>query len=76
MRLPESLCQICHAIFGFLTVQAVLVHPVLVGIFFLTFVLYEMDEEWNIGDHAFEEMREYGVGLGVGLCALIVLSML
>ena len=73
--LPETLCKVCHVVFGVLTSIACLVHPTLSVIFFLTFILYELDEEWCIGDHAFEEMREYGVGLGVGLCVLIVLIM-
>ena len=69
----QWVCTLCHTIFGIFTVLAVMVHPVLSVIFFLTFVLYELDEEWNVGDHAFEEMREYGVGLVIGLMVVMLL---
>ena len=71
--IPECICKLCHVIFGMLTVWSSFAHPVLVGIFFLTFVLYELDEEWNNGDHAFEEMREYGIGLALGLLVVMLL---
>jgi len=63
MNLPEPLCKLAHVIFGILTILSAELCTVLPIIFFLTFTLYELDEEWNIGDHAFEEMRvEYTLG--------------
>jgi len=72
-RLIKRYGYIFHVIFGIATVIAVRVHPILPIIFFLTFVLYELDEEWYIGDHAFEELREYGVGLFLGLILAMLL---
>ena len=60
-------CRLCHVLFGVATVFSADVNPVLPVVFFLTFTLYELDEEWSIGDHAFEEMREYGAGLFLGV---------
>ncbi|RLF47333.1 MAG: hypothetical protein DRN20_06100 [Thermoplasmata archaeon] len=74
---PERLIKrygwVFHVLFGIATVIAVRVHPILPLIFFLTFVLYELDEEWYIGDHAFEELREYGAGLFLGLILAMLL---
>jgi len=74
MSVYERLCQLCHVGFGAITVIACNLHPELAMIFFLTFLLYEWDEEWNIGDHAFEELREYGIGLVIGLCLAVLLA--
>jgi len=61
-----------HVLFGIATVISAKISFVLPPIFFLTFVLYEFDEEWNLGDHAFEELREYGAGLFVGVLFIII----
>lgn len=61
--------RISHTVFGILTVLSAKLSAVLPIIFFLTFILYEFDEEWNEGDHAFEELREYGIGLAIGVTA-------
>jgi len=63
-----------HVLFGIATVISAKISFVLPPIFFLTFVLYEFDEEWNLGDHAFEELREYGAGLFIGFVIIIATS--
>jgi len=66
MAIPISniLTKIAHIIFGFLTVFA----PIHISIImFLTFIIYELDEDWKISDDAYKDIREYGIGLALGV---------
>ncbi len=74
MNAKEICCKICHVTFGFLTVLSSKICITLPLVFLATFILYEMDEEWNIGDHAIEELREYGTGLALGLIWILEFS--
>jgi len=67
MPTPRWLSSLCHILYGLVTVFSADVNAVLPPILFLAFTLYELDEEWSRGDHAFEEMREYGAGLFLGV---------
>ena len=40
----------------------------------VVFLLYELDEEWCIGDHAIEELWELMIGMIIGLFATGYLS--
>jgi len=65
--------DLAHVLFGVLTVfAAVYVHPVVSTIMFLVFVIYELDEEWHLEDESYEDIREYGIGLGIGVVATII----
>ena len=70
-KLIKGFGWIFHILFGMFTVYSVKIDLVLPLIFFCTFILYELDEEWTIGDHAFEELREYGTGLAIALLTLL-----
>jgi hypothetical protein len=63
---------LAHVTFGFLASVSVLISPVLTVINFLIFLIYELDQEWNISDKAYEELREYGFGFGLGTIVMLI----
>ena len=63
---------LAHVTFGFLASVSVLISPVLTIINFLIFLIYELDQEWNISDKAYEELREYGFGFGLGTVVMLI----
>ena len=63
----QLLARLCHILYGLATVFSADVSAVLPPILFLVFTLYELDEWLCRGDHIFEEMREYGAGLFMGV---------
>ena len=63
---------LAHVTFGFLASVSVLISPVLTVINFLIFLIYELDEEWNISDEAYQELREYGFGFGLGTVVMLI----
>jgi len=74
-RVLAVLTDLAHIVFGILTVlAAVYVHPVVSAIMFLTFIIYELDEEWHLEDESYEDIREYGIGLGIGTLIIAVIS--
>jgi len=70
--IPEWLTKIGHALFGFISTLAVLVHPVLPALSLALFIVYELDEEWHLNDEAYEEIREYGYGASLALLTLLI----
>jgi hypothetical protein len=73
--LRDILLSLAHIIFGFLASVSILIHPVLTIINFLIFLVYEMDQQWTISDHAYQELREYGLGFGLGVVFLFILML-
>jgi len=63
---------LAHVTFGFLASVSVLISPILTVINFLIFLIYELDEEWNISDEAYQELREYGFGFGLGTVVMLI----
>ncbi len=60
--------RLAHYLWGLLTALAAMLLPqVIPAIMFIGFVIYELDEEWHIRDRAYHDIREYLVGLGVGV---------
>jgi len=76
LNIPELLCRVAHAFFGFLCVLAVLISPVLTVVGFLIFFTYELNQQWRKDDWFDEEMKEYGVGFSVGVIMLLTLNIL
>ena len=44
-------------------------------LFFAVFIFYELDEDWHISDGAWIDIRQYAVGLVIGLIAKYLYSM-
>ena len=73
MKIPESLTKIGHMLFGAASTISVLIHPILPALSLTLYTLYELDEEWRLGDEAYEELREYGYGVSAALITLILM---
>jgi len=61
---------LAHFSFGMLTVFATT--PINL-IMFLTFIIYELDEDWHIKDGAWIDIAQYGIGLGIGAFLKIIM---
>jgi hypothetical protein len=59
---------------GFLTAFFSFVNPVAAVMMFLTFIIYELDEDWHLSDKAFRDILEYGIGLYVGAVVYTIIS--
>jgi len=73
--LRDILFSLAHVVFGFLASVSILISPVLTVVNFLIFLVYEMDQQWTIRDEAYEELREYGLGFGLGVVFLFILTL-
>ena len=73
--LKDILFSLAHITFGFLASVSVLISPVLTIINFLIFLTYEMDQEWNMRDEAYQEISEYGLGFGLGVVFLFIIML-
>ncbi|NHV97743.1 MAG: hypothetical protein HA494_08195 [Thaumarchaeota archaeon] len=71
MKIPETLTKMGHALFGFASTLATLIHPVLPALSAALFLVYELDEEWCLSDEAYEEMREYLYGVAAALLLIL-----
>jgi len=63
---------LAHVTFGFLASVSVLISPVLTIVNFLIFLVYEMEQDWRLGDYAYQELREYGFGFGLGTVVMLI----
>ncbi|TDA41329.1 MAG: hypothetical protein DSO07_05100 [Thermoproteota archaeon] len=64
--------NLAHVAFGFLSSMSVIISPVLTAVSFLIFLLYELDQEWKLGDTAYEELSQFGLGLSIGIILLLL----
>jgi hypothetical protein len=64
--------HVAHVGFGLLTSICSIVSPILSIINTICFIIYELDEEWNLSDKAYEEIMEYMLGLGIGEIILLI----
>ena len=70
----DIIATIAHFTFGIMSALSVQVSPVLTLISTILFILYEMDEEWRLSDPAYQEIREFSAGFGLGIVLLIFLK--
>jgi hypothetical protein len=71
-----SITDIAHITFGILTAIISKINIIFSIINTFLFVLYELDEEWKISDYAYEDIREFAFGLGIGEVLLLALELL
>ena len=64
-----------HFLSGTITVLSVLVSPILTVILFITFALYEVDEDYHLSDKAFIDIRQFGYGAFLTSVILIILHL-
>jgi len=68
------LTDLAHVVYGILTVfAAVYLHAVVAVIMFATFIIYQLDESWHLEDESYEDIREYGIGLGIGAALALIM---
>ena len=72
MKIPEPLTKMGHALFGFTSALAAAVNPIFFPTSAALFVIYELNEEWGLGDEAYEEIREYLYGVSAAYLLLIL----
>ena len=75
-ELPQGSGPVIHALAGFLTALSVKVNPVLAVLCLLTFLIYEMDQDWRKDDWLDEEFCEYGFGLFLATAILIIMTLM
>jgi hypothetical protein len=61
--LKQFFCKIAHFAAGFSTALVSTLNAVLSILLFITFLVYELDEDWHISDEAYRDILEYAVGL-------------
>jgi len=71
LSLKSKLSSLVHILYGVLTVFAPWYIALIMG---FIFALYELDEEMHIKDKAYQDIREYGIGLAIGTITYISLK--
>lgn len=61
-----KLTSLAHVFGGLLTALVSIHNPVLAVLMALTFIIYELDEDWHISDEAFKDIKEFIYGLFIG----------
>lgn len=63
-----SFYTVVHFLAGVLTVLSVVVtHPIVAGIAFVGFMVYELNEDRHLRDHAYKDILEYCIGVYVAI---------
>jgi len=71
-----DLTDIAHIAFGVITAIASKINVVFSILNTILFVLYELNEEWKISDYAYEDIKEFAIGLAIGEVLLLALELL
>jgi hypothetical protein len=67
-----KLTSLAHYLGGFLSGLCSLFNPTLSVLATLLFLVYELDEDWQISDESFSDIREYLLGLFISLILVVV----
>jgi hypothetical protein len=59
----KVLYSVAHFFGGIVTGVVSRVNPILAILMFITFIIYELDEDWHLNDNAYKDIFEYMVGL-------------
>jgi len=63
-----------HIMAGLVTALITMVNSVLAALMFVGFIIYELDEDWHLSDEAFQDIKEYLIGLYIGAIIVFVMS--
>ncbi|RLE86796.1 MAG: hypothetical protein DRJ67_06325 [Thermoprotei archaeon] len=63
--------QIAHFIGGCITAIASVGHPLLSILLFLSFIIYEVNEDWSLSDGAYKDILVYTLGLYIAAIFLL-----
>lgn len=67
-----TLFTVVHMLAGIITILAIQVSFVVPFLLFCGFMIYELNEDWHLGDGAYRDILEYDVGMFVGVLILII----
>jgi hypothetical protein len=62
-NIRKVLYSVTHFLGGVITGVVSRVNPILAVLMFITFIIYELDEDWHLNDDAYKDILEYMVGL-------------
>ncbi|MEM2352549.1 MAG: hypothetical protein QXT26_09095 [Thermoproteota archaeon] len=66
------IATLAHVVFGLISALSVMIHPILPILTSLLFIIYELDEEWRLDDEAYDELKEYMVGVTIGITIMLI----
>ena len=70
----KNITDVIHIIAGLVTALITMVNSVLATFMFVGFIIYELDEDWHLSDEAFQDIKEYLIGLYMGAIIVLVMS--
>ena len=62
-RRLKKLTDLAHAVLGVLIIVLTKVDPLASILLFLTFLVYELDEDWHLHDQAYQDILELMIGM-------------
>jgi hypothetical protein len=71
-----SVSDLAHIAFGIITAIVSKINIIFSILNTILFIIYELNEEWRINDYAYEDIREFVVGLTIGEVLLLALGLL
>lgn len=71
-KLYDLIYFLSHVSFGFICSVSVVISPVLSVLTFLIFLVYELNQDWRLGDYSYQEFREFGLGFALGVVIMLI----
>ena len=62
-KLYSFLTDLAHTLLGVLIIVLTKVNPLASILLFLTFLVYELDEDWHLHDQAYQDILELMIGM-------------
>ena len=62
-RRLKKLTDLAHALLGVLIIVLTKVNPLASILLFISFIIYELDEDWHINDNAYGDILELMLGM-------------
>jgi hypothetical protein len=62
-KLYGFLTDLAHTLLGVLIIVLTKVNPLASILLFISFIIYELDEDWHISDQAYQDILELLVGM-------------
>jgi hypothetical protein len=67
-----KITNVAHIVFGIITAIVSKINIIFSILNTILFIIYELNEEWRISDYAYEDIKEFAFGLGIGEVLLLV----
>ncbi|MEM4473944.1 MAG: hypothetical protein QXY75_03055 [Candidatus Bathyarchaeia archaeon] len=66
------IAALAHVVFGIISALSIIIHPIWPILTSLLFIIYELDEEWHLNDEAYDELKEYMMGVAIGITIMLM----